>query len=79
MKLRIRICERTSQVDVVGPESTLKELMEHIRDVLLPGHGLGSVCGRLLRPQICSDVCGKSCCGQHWLARPACLPACLLE
>ncbi|KAM9772284.1 F-box only protein 7 isoform 5-T7 [Syngnathus typhle] len=42
MKLRIRICKQTSKVDLVGgPESTLKELMEHIRDVLLPGHGLG--------------------------------------
>ncbi|XP_077399701.1 F-box only protein 7 isoform X2 [Vanacampus margaritifer] len=41
MKLRIRICKQTSKVDVVGPESTLKELMEYIRDVLLPGHGVG--------------------------------------
>ncbi|XP_077354871.1 F-box only protein 7 isoform X2 [Festucalex cinctus] len=41
MKLRVRICKQTSKVDMVGPESTLKDLMEHIRDVLLPGHGVG--------------------------------------
>ncbi|XP_061662336.1 F-box only protein 7 isoform X2 [Syngnathoides biaculeatus] len=39
MKLRVRICRHTSKVDVVGPESTLEELTEHIRDVLLPGRG----------------------------------------
>ncbi|XP_061618683.1 F-box only protein 7 isoform X2 [Phyllopteryx taeniolatus] len=40
MKLRVRICKQTSKVDVVGPESTLEELMAHIRDVVLPGRGL---------------------------------------
>ncbi|XP_061524203.1 F-box only protein 7 isoform X4 [Phycodurus eques] len=40
MKLRVRLCKQTSKVDVVGPESTLGELMAHIRDVLLPGRGL---------------------------------------
>ncbi|XP_057710505.1 F-box only protein 7 isoform X2 [Corythoichthys intestinalis] len=41
MKLRVRVCKQTSKVDALGPESTVGELMEHIRHVLLPGHGLG--------------------------------------
>ncbi|XP_077566194.1 F-box only protein 7 isoform X2 [Stigmatopora nigra] len=41
MKLRVRICKRTSKVDALGPESTVQELVEHIRHALLPVHGLG--------------------------------------
>ncbi|XP_077449468.1 F-box only protein 7 [Stigmatopora argus] len=41
MKLRVRICKRTSKVDALGPEATVQELVEHIRHVLLADHGLG--------------------------------------
>ncbi|XP_061815691.1 F-box only protein 7 isoform X1 [Nerophis lumbriciformis] len=41
MKLRVRIYKQTNKVDLFGPESTIKELTEHIQNVLLPSHGLG--------------------------------------
>ncbi|KAM9327337.1 F-box only protein 7 isoform 2-T2 [Pholidichthys leucotaenia] len=42
MKLRVRISRRTSRVELEGEEPTLKELTDHIKEMLLSAHGLSS-------------------------------------
>ncbi|XP_076578016.1 F-box only protein 7 isoform X2 [Chaetodon auriga] len=42
MKLRIRLNRQTSRVEVLGEEPSLKELIDHIKETVLPLHGLGA-------------------------------------
>ncbi|XP_051976695.1 F-box only protein 7-like [Xyrauchen texanus] len=42
MKLRVRINKQTSKVELDGPEPTLSELSDRVRDTLLPECGLDS-------------------------------------
>ncbi|XP_070848503.1 F-box only protein 7 isoform X2 [Chaetodon trifascialis] len=42
MKLRVRLNRQTSRVEVLGEEPSLKELADHIKETVLPLHGLGA-------------------------------------
>lgn len=43
MKLRVRINRQTSRVELLGEDPSLKELRDHIQEMLLSSHGLRSV------------------------------------
>lgn len=42
MKLRVRINRQTSRVELLGEDPSLKELRDHIQEMLLSSHGLSS-------------------------------------
>lgn len=42
MKLRIRLNRQTSRVEVPGEEPSLKELIDHVKETVLPFHGLSA-------------------------------------
>ncbi|TKS90388.1 F-box only protein 7 [Collichthys lucidus] len=42
MKLRVRISRQTSRVELPGAEPSVKELLDHVRDTVLPSHGLSA-------------------------------------
>ncbi|XP_027128034.1 F-box only protein 7 isoform X1 [Larimichthys crocea] len=42
MKLRVRISRQTSRVELPGAEPSLRELLDHVRDTVLPSHGLSA-------------------------------------
>ncbi|KAG8005437.1 F-box only protein 7 [Nibea albiflora] len=42
MKLRVRINRQTSRVELPGEEPSLKELLDHVREAVLPSHGLSA-------------------------------------